>query len=208
MLAIIQARSNSKRFKKKVLYPIQKKPLIEYVYKRVSKSNKIKKIIVSTSKNKSDNDLVNFLKKKKISYYRGSLNNVALRLLETAIKYRSKYFVRISADSPVIDYKIINKAIDIQQSIKKKFDLITNTFPRSFPKGQSVEIIKTNTLKKNIRYFTKTQKEHVTLYFYVNSKNFMIKNFSQGKKKLENQAVDTKMDLKRILKKYKKSFYI
>ena len=65
MLAIIQARSNSKRFKNKVLYPIQKKPLIEYVYKRVSKSNKIKKIIVSTSKNKSDNDLVNFLKKKK-----------------------------------------------------------------------------------------------------------------------------------------------
>ena len=46
------------------------------------------------------------------------------------------------------------------------------------------------------------------LYIFSNSKNFMIKNFSQGKKKLENQAVDTKMDLKRILKKYKKSFYI
>ena len=206
MLAIIQARSNSKRFKNKVRYPIQKKPLIEYVYKRVSKSNKIKKIIVSTSKNKSDNDLVNFLKKKKITYYRGSLNNVAQRLLHTATKYRSSYFVRISADSPLIDYKIINKAIGIKQSIKRKFDLITNTFPRSFPKGQSVEIMNTNTLKKNIKYFSKKQKEHVTLYFYMNSKNFTIKNFSQHKKKLENQAVDTKMDLKRILKKYKKKF--
>ena len=64
----------------------------------------------------------------------------------------------------------------------------------------------TNTLKKNIKYFSKKQKEHVTLYFYMNSKNFTIKNFSQHKKKLENQAVDTKMDLKRILKKYKKKF--
>ena len=47
----------------------------------------------------------------------------------------------------MIDPKLIDKAIKITKKIKE-YDIITNVFPRTFPKGQSVEVIKTSTLKK------------------------------------------------------------
>ena len=61
MIAIIQARSSSKRFKNKVMKIVYGKPLISYVIESVKKSKKIKKIVVATSTNKSDDKLVNFL---------------------------------------------------------------------------------------------------------------------------------------------------
>lgn len=202
MLALIQARLSSKRFRKKVLCKINDKTTIEHVFDRVKKSKKIKKIIVATSKNKSDDELVKFLKKRKINYSRGSLNNVAMRLLKVAKKEKEKSFLRICADSPAIDYKVIDKCILLKEKYSNK-DIITNIFPRTFPKGQSVEIIKTKLLEKNIIYMDKNQKEHVTNFFYKNYKKFKIKNFLISKKfffKSNNLCLDTKTDLK-FLKK-------
>ena len=67
MLIIIQARSSSKRFKNKVLFEINKKPIIHHVVDRLKQSKFKNKIIVSTSKFNSDDKLVNYLKKKKNS---------------------------------------------------------------------------------------------------------------------------------------------
>ncbi len=201
MLCIVQARSNSKRFKNKVLYPIYGTPLIQHVVNRIKKSKKITKLIVSSSLKKSDDNLVSYLKKNKIDFFRGNLENVAMRLYETARKNQAKFFVRISGDSPLIDPKLIDKAITISKK-EKKYDIITNLFPRTFPKGQSVEVIKTSIIKKNSKNFSKLDKEHVTKYFYDNSNNFLIKNFTfNGKNKIIKLSIDTKKDLKVILKK-------
>ena len=183
------------------MHLINNKPLIQYVIDSVKKSKKVKKIIIATSNRKTDNKLVNYLHKKNNSYYRGDLQNVANRLLRVATINKSIYFMRISGDSPLIDYKIINKSINILKDTKKKYDIITNVYPRTFPKGQSVEIIKTQTLAKNINYFSKNEKEHVTNYFYKNANKFLIKNFkSHEKKKNIKLSIDTKTDLKKIKK--------
>ena len=52
-----------------------------------------------------------------VDFYRGNLNNVAKRLFDGAKKKRKKYFIRVSADSPLIDSKILDKMINI---FKKK----------------------------------------------------------------------------------------
>ena len=95
MLAIIQARSNSRRFKNKVLSNIIDKTLIEHVIDNVKKSKKIKKIIVATSTSRFDKKLVKFLNLKKINIYKGNLENVALRLLNAALKNKSHFFLKI-----------------------------------------------------------------------------------------------------------------
>ena len=77
MLAIIQARCNSKRFKNKVLHTFLGKPIIQHVIDNVKRSKKISKIIVATSKNKTDNKLAIYLKKNKIKLFRGDHLNVA-----------------------------------------------------------------------------------------------------------------------------------
>ena len=204
MLAIIQARCSSKRFKNKVLVKIYGKPLIHHVISRVKKSKKISKIIVSTSKNKSDDNLVKYLKKIKVKFHRGELNNVAKRLLNASEKNKQNFFLRVNGDSPLIDPKIIDKAISIHKKFKS-YNLITNVFPRTFPKGQSVEIISNNILRENLNRMSRFEKEHVTLYFYRNSQKFLIKNFIFKKKlKLIKTAIDNKKDLMNILKKIEK----
>ena len=84
----------------------------------------------------------------------------------------------------------------ISLSKNKKFDILTNTFPRTFPKGLSVEIINTSTFKKYYKEFNKIEKEHITSFFYNNFKRFIIKNY-KSKKNLSNinLSVDTKKDL-------------
>lgn len=200
MLAIIQARSNSKRFKNKVLHSIYGKPLIQHVIDRVNKSRFVSKLLVATSINSKDDKLVNYLKKSKIKTYRGDLKNVAARMLSAANLNKANFFVRISGDSPLIDYKLIDRIIKVHKKNGKKFDIVTNVFPRSFPKGQSVELVKTKILQENLHVFTKLDLEHVTKYFYKNYKKFKIKNIKNLSKKISlKQSIDTKKDLKNML---------
>ncbi|MDC0939987.1 NTP transferase domain-containing protein [Candidatus Pelagibacter sp.] len=198
MIAIIQARTGSKRLKNKVLIDVNKKPLIWYVINQVKKAKNVKKIIIAIPKKNSNDRLYQFLKNNNNLVFRGNEKNVADRMVSAAKEYNAKYFVRISGDSPLINPKLIDKLI----KEKKKYlnyDIITNVFPRSFASGQSVEIIRTKILEKNIRYMKTTEKEHVTIFFYKNYKNYKIKNvFNISKKKQIKNSVDTKYDLKKL----------
>ena len=118
MLIIVQARSSSHRFPNKVLFKLENKPIIIHVLDRLKKSKFKNDIVVSTSINKSDDKLINFLKMKKIKFFRGDLNNVAERLYMTALKFKKNFFIRVSADSPLIDAEIMDQLITIHK--KKK----------------------------------------------------------------------------------------
>ena len=70
--AIIQARLGSKRFPNKILKKINdKETVLDYIIKRISKSKKINKIIIATTKNKNDDKIERYLKKKKNIIFQG-----------------------------------------------------------------------------------------------------------------------------------------
>ena len=119
MICVIQARMSSSRFPKKMMAKILGKTLIERVVNQVSKSKYIEKIIVVTSKLKSDQPIVDFCKKKKIDFFVGSLNNVAKRYFDALKNINYDYFIRINGDSPLIDPNLIDKFITYSK--KKKF---------------------------------------------------------------------------------------
>ncbi len=199
MICIVQARMSSKRLPGKSLLKLKGKFILERVINNLCLSKKIKKIIVATSNKKSDNKIVNFCKKNKILFIRGALNNVALRFMKTLKKYPCKSFLRISADSPLINHKIVDKMIVLSK--KKKFDIFTNTFPRTFPRGYSVEIINTKVFMKYYKNFNDNQREHITSYFYEKYKKFIIYNFKSKKNMSHmNFSIDTKKDFLRISK--------
>tara|TARA_B100000886_G_C20420620_1_gene491381 strand:+ start:1881 stop:2549 length:669 start_codon:yes stop_codon:yes gene_type:complete len=200
LIVFLQARVSSKRLPKKVLEKINNEEMFIKVYNCIKRSKKIQKIIVTTSKLKSDDKIVNICKTKKIEYFRGHLSNVSKRIKDLIMKLNLKreYFIRISADSPFIDFKLIEKFMEIYK--KKKPDILTNVYKRTFPIGQSIELIKTSFFIKHQKKF-KTQKdrEHVTPYFYRNFKNFKIINIKNKKNYSKiNMSVDTYEDLKKI----------
>ncbi len=208
IIIIIPARLSSVRLPKKHLFKIGNLRVIEIIFKRLSENFKKENIFVATSNNKSDNELCEFCKKKNINFFRGSLNNVINRVYKLAITQKAYGFVRINGDSPLVISSTIKKAV--KKFKTKKYDLVTNVFPRSFPVGMSVEIIKTQALKKILKKIKKRlHKEHITSYIYENYKDFRIYNI-KNKKNYSNihLAIDTYRDfikIKRILLKQKKN---
>ncbi len=190
----LQARMSSKRLPGKVLLEIKGKTIINLIMDRLKKVNFKKKIIILTSNNKSDAPIVKYCIKNKLIFFKGNLNNVYKRYYDAVKKYKVNEFIRISADSPLINPEIIDRAIKLYK--KKKYEIVTNCMERTFPKGQSVEIINSNVFLNSYKFIkTKKNKEHIFTYFYKNRKKFKIYNFkSKIIKNKVNHSIDTFKD--------------
>ena len=90
----------SNRLPGKVLKKIDNETILEKILNSLKKCKNINETIIATSKDNSDNKIVNFCKKKKIQYYRGDLQNVASRFYEILKIKKSDFFIRTCADSP------------------------------------------------------------------------------------------------------------
>lgn len=198
MLAIIQARMSSSRLPGKALLPMLGIPLIQRVYDRLTLVTGITKIVIATSDERSDDVLCEYCSQQNIPYFRASLDDVALRLLSCAKRERVDSFIRISGDSPLIDPAVVDKGISLYN--RSPCDLATNVLVRSYPKGQSVEVIRTEALADLYDNLVKlSDREHVTSYFYAHPKRYTIKNFSSGRLMGNIQlSVDTCEDFKAL----------
>ena len=174
----VQARMSSSRLPGKVLAIANGRPLIGHLFERLKLCKEPSEAVLVTSTEPEDNELVQFAKNEDIKFFCGPLNNVAKRMLLAAREYNADYFVRINGDSPLIDYRIVDKAIKISRE-NLGVDLVTNVAKRSYPRGQSVEVVKRDALQKIVNNLpNEITKEHVTTDFYQKESNFKIINFS------------------------------
>ncbi|MDB9812354.1 DUF4910 domain-containing protein [Candidatus Pelagibacter sp.] len=174
---IIQARTNSLRFKGKIFKKLDDKSLIEWVVKRVKKS-KVNQIILATSKNNEDLNLKKICQNESVTFFSGNENNVLERFYKAAKKYKLDAIVRICADNPFIDYQEINILIETYKRDKNKNDYYFNhrNFEDStYADGFGAELIKFDTLKKIYKKVkNKHDKEHVTSIIWKNPTLFNV----------------------------------
>ena len=92
-------------------------------------------IILATSKSKTDDKLVNYVKKKyKINIFRGSLNNKVKRWYDCFIKYNLKSACFVDGDDLLIDYELYKKnflkikKISDPYMLKNPQNIITGAF--------------------------------------------------------------------------------
>ncbi|MBL7129788.1 MAG: hypothetical protein ISS45_00040 [Candidatus Omnitrophica bacterium] len=201
---------NSDRLPGKVLRNVNGKPVIEYLIERLKKSNKIGKIIIATSIEKEDQAIVDYCKGEKIEFFRGPLRNVAKRFKDAIEKYELENFIRVCADSPLIDPDIIDAGIEIFRN--GNYGIVTNTLKHTFPKGQSFEILRSDIFNQGYQDMEDEDDfEHVTRHFYRNSHRFLIYNMETetGDYSRVNLCIDIAEDLdlfNRILNKMNKPF--
>ncbi len=199
---IIQARMGSKRFPKKVLARIEKKPMIWHVINRVKQIKGIQ-IILATSKKEEDDVLIEIAKKCNILNFRGNSDDVLRRFYNCAIRFDADPIIRITGDSPLIDPRLIRKLLKIY--ISHNYDYVSNVFPiRTFPDGLDIEIFSFQTLKKMKKAAKlKSEREHVTSYIRNNIQKFKIYNYTTKKNlSWHRWTIDEKEDLIFVKKIY------
>lgn len=196
--AIVQARMNSGRFPGKVLHQVGAKPMLEYLLERLDRCTFLDTVVVATSTDQLDDPIERFCIERRRVCFRGSLLNVASRIRDVLDLYRFDAFVRVSGDSPLLDPKLVDRGVDI--FLQDGFDLVTNVHPRSYPRGQSVEVLRTHAFHQAVELMQDNEDlEHVTPYFYRNAGRYRIFNFLAGRDYSGiNLAVDTAEDVDRF----------
>ncbi|MEM3064599.1 MAG: glycosyltransferase family protein [Candidatus Nitrosotenuis sp.] len=199
---IIQARTGSERLPKKVLAPIQNKPLIWHVIQRVKQVKGVRQIILATTSRNTDQILLRIAKKAKINGYVGDADDVLDRYYRCALAYKADPIIRITGDCPLIDPVLITKML--QFYLKHNYDYVSNTLKPTYPDGLDVEIFSFKTLEKiwkNAKL--RSEREHVTSYIRNNLRQFKTFNYTNdGDLSDHRWTVDEKQDLKFVRKIY------
>lgn len=177
ILAILQARVSSSRLPNKVLLSLNNSPMIIQQIDRVKESKFINNLVVATSDEVSDLQLVKVLKNYNINFYQGSLDNVLDRFYQAALYWKAEHVVRLTGDCPLTDADIIDNVIE--KHIQSNADYTSNVNPPTFPDGLDVEIMSFSALKQAWKSSKKkSEKEHVTPFIRSNPSIFKIENYT------------------------------
>lgn len=181
--AIIQARTSSTRFPKKVLKPLPYGGdvcVLQQDIRRVKQSKLLDEVIIATTINPEDDEIVEVAIKEDIPYFRGSLDNVLERYYKSAKKFNLDVIVRITSDCPCVDWNIIDDVVS--DHLNSNADYTSNTLIETFPRGIDCEVFNFNVLEKcYLNANEKYEKEHVTPYIYKSHPEYFKINKYVGK---------------------------
>lgn len=163
IVATIEARMTSSRLPGKVLLPANGKPMLQHLVERLIQVKSIDEIVLATTSNVTDDVLIEFTKKLNIKYFRGSEDDVMLRVIGAAESANAGIIVEITGDCPIIDPNLVEQTIQI--FLHNNYEYINNNHYRSYPDGMDCQVFKLNTLKKSADMTNDPlDHEHVTLH--------------------------------------------
>ena len=170
VVAIIQARMRSSRLPGKVMKGIIENPVIWHVLKRVQAARSVHEVTVASSLQPLDDVLEEFCSEYGVRCFRGDEEDVLDRFYQAAKLFRASVIVRITADCPLIDPNIIDKAIDVYLS--GDYDYVSTAYPKAtYPDGLDTEVFSFQALERAWRKAQlPSEREHVTPYIWKNEK--------------------------------------
>ena len=114
VVGIIQARLGSKRLEGKVLADICGEPMLGWLLKRVSQAKSLEQIIIATTESPNDDVLEDWVENNtEFDCFRGNEDDVLARYYHCAKFYKADIIVRITADDPLKDPAIIDRAVEL-----------------------------------------------------------------------------------------------
>lgn len=149
IVAVVQARMASKRLPSKVLLDLEGKSVLLHIIDRLLRSTLIDHIVVASTTNPEDSALEEIVHNyhPKVSCYRGSENDLIDRLYQAVRPYHPLVVARITGDSPLVDWSIVDQVI--LRLIDSAADYVTTGFEKkTYPVGLDLEVFSFATLEK------------------------------------------------------------
>lgn len=112
-LIVIGARLNSSRLSRKHFLGLAGKPLIQRLVDRLKTSSLAPDIVIATTADSCNSDLIEWSKKYKVNYYahQGDIDDLIGRINTVVSNSSAKQIVYICGDCPLIDVTLIDKMI-------------------------------------------------------------------------------------------------
>jgi len=132
---LIQVRTQSSRLPGKAVLPLGSQGALEHVIDRAQRAEMLDSVIICTTDQPEDDDLVPIGEKWGIPTFRGSEMNVLKRFLGAADEFGADVLVRITGDSPLVAVEALDGAIRHHLSMNADY-----TYCTSLPVGTAPEI--------------------------------------------------------------------
>ncbi|MCK5229506.1 MAG: hypothetical protein KAR13_04525, partial [Desulfobulbaceae bacterium] len=176
-IAIIQARSASKRLPDKVLKPFCNGfTLLDYCLHNLSQIQAIAAIFVATTNKPEDNRIVEHCQDR-AHIYRGSEYDVMGRFVDIANLVKPESIIRICSDNPFVLREGVEYLISRHSPYDYTSFMVDKTPAMLIPSGLFAECISAAALKKLYLDANDLEKEHVTYGLYKRDNNVFTCNF-------------------------------
>ncbi|MBM09935.1 MAG: spore coat biosynthesis protein F [Magnetovibrio sp.] len=173
--ATIEARMTSSRLPGKVLMQAAGKPMLEHMIERISRAQMLDGIVVATTKNKTDDPIVELADRMGVGCFRGSEVDVLGRVLCAARTNNVDVIVETTGDCPLIDPSLIDLCIN--SFLDTDVDYVSNILHRTFPVGMDIQVFSTDVLADVAKRTSEPDdREHVSLYIYRHPEIYTLKN--------------------------------
>lgn len=165
---LITARLKSTRLPRKLLLKTNGREMIRHMIDRLKTSRRLDHIIICTSINSQDDALELIAKEEGVDIFRGSEEDVLVRLNGAALEFNLDYVLNITADCPLVSISYIDKILENYTSTNADFvrclDLPHGFFSygiKDSALAKVCEIKKEGNTEVWGRYFTDTGLFHV-----------------------------------------------
>lgn len=204
VVCIVQARVGSSRLPGKVLKNICGKTVLEHDVRRLKLVTNIDEIVIATTVEPQDDKIVEEARRLGVKYFRGSEKDVLSRYYLAAKDAEADVVVRVTSDCPLIDSEISGNIIQYYLDNKEKYDYVSNTIHRTYPRGLDTEVFSFRALEKSFyEAVSERDREHVTPYIWDNDKLFKLYHYKNNINYSQLRwTLDTEEDLNLITKIY------
>jgi spore coat polysaccharide biosynthesis protein SpsF len=184
-VAIIQARMGSNRLPGKVLKPILGRPMLWHIVQRVRAIPSITEVVVAVPDDEANGVLRSFCSNNGIAFFAGSETDVLDRYYQAAKQFEADPVLRVTADCPLVDPKLIERLIGAYES--GGYDHIGIAAgagaqlldKKLFPDGLDAECFGFSALERSWHAATDPRdREHVTRYMWSNKNIFRCGNIT------------------------------
>jgi spore coat polysaccharide biosynthesis protein SpsF len=178
IVAVLQARLSSSRLPGKVLKPILGEPMLLRQIERVSRCNRLDALVVATSDHAADDAIETLCRSSRVACFRGSLDDVLARLHAAASAQHARHVVRLTADCPLADPRVIDDVIALH--LETGADYTSNVLPPTYPDGLDVEVMRAEVLSEAAREARlPSEREHVTYFIQERPGRYKLRNLAR-----------------------------
>lgn len=202
VVIIVQARIGATRLPGKPLREVMDRPLLGYLVERLRRCTKADEIVIATTTNPQDQQIVDYCHWEQIPLFRGSEQDVLDRYVKAAHSFAADVVVRITADCPLIDPQVVDKTIGYFLDHYPDYDYVSNMLTKGYPRGMDVEVFSMKALQDaDLNGVHPEEREHVTLYMYRHPELFRVGHVELGRDESHHRwTVDTEEDFQLVAK--------